>query len=877
MSLLNLQKPTPQRSSYLLDIVDNTSNGSKRPTSSLPKMRKKPVPKIVAILGIIMMIISGFGVGILASEAMSPKGAGTEQANAWNIFDDLPSALLCREPKSQLGPYAGATAAFADQYDAVPKTRPNGGFMNVPVVEGQKTALEVYGYYDPNFTAWNGVKVKAQDNDDKMTFYGTGGGQGLAGNGGKDKVYGKALTINTASQSAIYSASAFDCINLPGNINAQIGNVILSLIKFPVAITGEVYGWATNATLTDADSPLKPVADAVNKMIVGEGSQKGLKDLLFLDFLTPMVLLAAIWFIFNGIIKRRSIETAQGAIWMIAAACGALLFLSNPLGLVSVVDDMVNKVNTAIVSSINETENNGAYCSLPAGAEDADTRVIKCTLWYSFIYVPWVSGQFDYDQYDLPDGAKRDIVEGGSITAGKSYVPGEWENDFDIIPSGDQITGASRGVLTSSNFASEDRIADTDSMLNWPYFQMNAMAGFTPSGAANVSEVALNQLVIQENVGWKNAANAIPAATTAVISGILPVLVVSGMSFTLLAYQVTMLLLIALAPIFLLLGVAPGWGRRIAMRWLELIVELLVKRILIVLFLAVFLRLLTTVLGAEMNWILQMILVAILSVIALTQRGRFMDIISDNIDFGGNKAIRDDGSSMAYMRGKTTDAYSKTSGFVKRGVSNLASRTPGKGNASQSVDGTKPSKAPIIANRKFKNDVTGRKAERIDAKVGLQSNDTTKGLGATKTRRKTEEHRTAQQTMLDNVNSHKDLDLTRLDAKERAKFLDSTGNVSPQRIDKWIAKTKNNVVSEQDELNRKLQENRKASKQAVRENRHSPAKRNAELQELRKNREDLRTRQANLNKHVKHVFGAGDQEETKKGVMPTAYRRKDKR
>lgn len=116
-----------------------------------------------------------------------------------------------------------------------------------------------------------------------------------------------------------------------------------------------------------------------------------------------------------------------------------------------------------------------------------------------------------------------------------------------------------------------------------------------------------------------------------------------SMGLLLLAYQISMLLLVFTAPFFFLSGIVPSaTGKGVFLRWFELIVSLLVKRLVITILLAVFLKMFFIISDVqfETNTLLfQSVLFAIVTYIGITQRSKIVELFTGRINFGGDKSI----------------------------------------------------------------------------------------------------------------------------------------------------------------------------------------------------------------------------------------------
>jgi hypothetical protein len=115
----------------------------------------------------------------------------------------------------------------------------------------------------------------------------------------------------------------------------------------------------------------------------------------------------------------------------------------------------------------------------------------------------------------------------------------------------------------------------------------------------------------------------------------------ASMALLLMAYQVSMLLLIFTAPFFFLVGIAPSaTGKGVFLRWFELIISLLVKRLVVTVLLAVFLKMFFIVAGIGFdNILIQSAIFAIVAYIGITQRSKIIEMFTGRINFGGDKSI----------------------------------------------------------------------------------------------------------------------------------------------------------------------------------------------------------------------------------------------
>lgn len=677
------------KTGYLLEVIEAPANTVVR--KSRVKGGFSYGKKLLAGLALAAIAVTGLGTAAYATTA------APEKANAFDLFNV--NSWFC-DTLDTPGAYLGGTSeTLSSAWYGEIKSSPINNGLNItitssdsvnPYVNGKGepksgarwTALEQYGYYNPGFESWRGSLWEADKHgkdDGTWPFAGSGG------YGALDK-YGDLVGVKDGDKSRLYETNGLACLDLGGASQAGFGNFIFSLTKISVAVAAEVYGVAFNMDSTNESSPLYGMAQGIETMITGgDNPESGLKSVLYLDWLILLIVVATFSLIWIGLIKRSSLQAGQAAIWMIASSIAGMIFLTNPLMIPSVIDKVVGDVSASVTSAILPTENDGTnLCKVDGNDGDASIRQVKCAVWYSTIYSPWVKGQFGVNEYDLARYASstKGSLTGDALEAVNStswmYEDGykssrasveesnvvNWEGEpegagFEVVKdqASANVNSASRGIFSKANIKFGG--AAYDGTVNWAIYQLDRQATW---GAANAergldySEIAFNQLVVNKNDQWKTASDAIGSAFMSLMGAAGPVIVLATLSLTMIGYQLSMLFLIAFSPMIFLVGVAPGWGRSIAMRWLELIVGLLVKRIVLVFFLVLFVKLYMLVIRSDIDWWVQAVLAGVLSIVALTQRDKITGIFNDVINFGGRKDI--DGGGTIAQKGK--EASSKT-------------------------------------------------------------------------------------------------------------------------------------------------------------------------------------------------------------------------
>lgn len=417
---------------------------------------------------------------------------------------------------------------------------------------------------------------------------------------------------------------------LPKNWENFGPNFIMGMAKATNDIAGFLYVNANSgANITqavglqeDPNDPLKidPEYDSwalalgqnIETVLVGEeGQQNGLYDTLYLTFLLPVVFIGAIVIIFNGI-RRRAVEVLTGALWMLAVIVAGIVFLLKPMVIPQTIDAVIGTVSTEMNKAIIGAGNDAQQGCEPTeeavpNESKRNAKATECYIWYNTIFKTWAQGQFG--------------VQFGTAAKSADILNADYEN---VLKTKVSVGGQS---LTY------------DSMYGWAAYQLEN--GHNPLGS-NVA-IAMSK---NGNVGYFSGSDKTGSAFLALSVSLASAIFIGINALIIIAYQIIMLLLLLTAPIFLIMGVMPSrTGKGIVLRWAELIIGLAVKRLVIILMLAIFIKMfLVITLVPNIPMFIQAVLFAILAYIGITQRGKIMELFTANINFGGTKSINVGGS-----------------------------------------------------------------------------------------------------------------------------------------------------------------------------------------------------------------------------------------
>lgn len=691
---------------------------------------------------------------------------------------DSPKALLGGNSNPISSAYSGAAKTPSPSSGAfLAPAIPQGVNYdrNNPAASGnQLTSLEMYGYFVPTFESW--AKVKMKDGGPVRPYAGTGGRANSwlqFPSDGSSSFFGQPVEVTDSDSNPFFAHGFGDCANFGGSFNAGFSNLMFSLPKFWVALSSEVYGWAASAhiarPLADAMSPGSGLSDEesilaaarddsiftnpssrvwetcdpsppsgakidcsdeyssnpmgllgniVNDIVTGRDGApgSGLRNTLFLNFLAPVILIGVIGLMWNGIVRKGFIKTLQNSLWMIIGIILGAMFMMAPLMIVSISEAFINTVKNSVTSGIlaNTSAASAPECELPSTSRNAAPRQIKCVVWYTTIYAPWVQGQYGWNVFDseyrtiaatnsndenndgIPDNGLAQMCTtyaAGSNPCGADGrgMPGEvvqaaWDNS--------QVVNTSHSVENifnnwTSPWFPEGQAKAAEAWpgfsMTWPFYQMSISENLSKNGvstisydAANYSEIAWSQMMLNPNATWRDSGGAIGAAFLAMLASVLPGLMLFAYSAVQLMWMLMTLILLVVSPIVFLVGIIPGYGKSILAQWGETMVGLAIKQIMAAILVAIWAALFMAVVGqgSEIPWIFQQVLIGLLTVVFVVKRDEIIDIFVRPIKFGGAGTGLLSDQSSALNKKSGVLAAAAAGGFIGAGVKTVRA-TPG--------------------------------------------------------------------------------------------------------------------------------------------------------------------------------------------------------
>jgi len=277
-----------------------------------------------------------------------------------------------------------------------------------------------------------------------------------------------------------------------------------------------------------------------------------------------------------NLLRTKAVKALTGFVWVIVVIALGVSVLQSPMAIPKFVDGLVGTVGNTAATAIT-------------GAA-SDTESDLCTI-----------------ESDSRNQINKDAAEVSCRI---------WENTI-------------YSAWKEGQFGASDAIEDAEAT----NFIQNTYGPEAGNAAAIAAESSFDNFFTGEGQTYHAVMGIIAIGAVGIFVG--------GNAILLIAYQISLLLLIFTAPIFFVAGIVPSsMGRGIFLRWAELIVGIVVKKLVVTILLAVFLAMFFIIASIDFgNLLVQSLLFGIITYIGFTQRSRIIEMFTGKINFGGDKSI----------------------------------------------------------------------------------------------------------------------------------------------------------------------------------------------------------------------------------------------
>ena len=449
-------------------------------------------------------------------------------------------------------------------------------------------------------------------------------------------------TYGMAGQSwAAYDMQCSDMTSLIGN---SVAGMVFDASKALDRVTITVYQSAAGEGI------LSWLTTSVDRLITSLGNA------IYFPFLAPVVILGAIWLAWQGLIRKRATRTIEGTIWMVIACAAAIWLIGLPADFTGLGKTVSNGITQTLNVAFSGLPAPAASNCVPVQGHDPQVKTASYNftggtgivdqnaneLWTVLVCKPWLDGEFGTTTYTTGKGAKPTVV-----------------NQY-----GRQLLWA-QAIATNEN--------PTASLIQ---AKQDAYAGIAQSIKQNDPGV---YSLFQGNQYPTRLEISFAALFAALVAGVLVLLI----AITLIILKLGFLLLLVAGPFFLIVGTHPGFGRVVALRWVEMLVGVLLKQAAVALVLSILLYAYSLIMGtsdAVLPWALKILMIALVTVAVFIYRKPFVHLFSA-VGYGmvGSRDRADAGLAQAgsLARRNTVDAATVgVPGFAAYRAARWARRNP---------------------------------------------------------------------------------------------------------------------------------------------------------------------------------------------------------
>lgn len=283
----------------------------------------------------------------------------------------------------------------------------------------------------------------------------------------------------------------------------------------------------------------------------------------------------------------------------------------------------------------------------------ASVDASMCQIWKAFVLEPYSVASFGlpFSELDTMDASAK----GSEFVAASSASP----NDFCVNLGSTQSAGSMRNETLNLN-SSQGRVCNIAAYQL--YLMTNAESnGDTLPSPGEIDERWYKIIEVAGNndsmwSAWtSNSMGKLSGAFLSIMVSLAgaAILLVTGLFA--LVYYVSGIILMAFAPIFLLVGIHPGRGKRMMLGWLEKIISNVLKYIISAAFVVVTIAIYGGVLSTNSNLGITVIFVFIVSVALFMYRREFIEMLG-RANMGGEQISNSMSESLANMSRKGVES-----------------------------------------------------------------------------------------------------------------------------------------------------------------------------------------------------------------------------
>jgi TrbL/VirB6 plasmid conjugal transfer protein len=605
-----------------------------RPISRVPLVSRVPLPvrRAVLLLGVIAAVVGLPGTALAAAHPASPAAPAAARGLVTpGSAAAAGTPALVSQPAGSAGLTGPAQPGAPGGVCQVPGIGDIGGLLGFCAAGSSGLVGDINNVCQPSVPAPESA---------------TGGIDALIRP--PDSTIKQPPTLYDSYGVAGQSWAAFDlqCSDMTSLIGNNVAGVVFDAAKALDRVTITVYQSAAGEGI------LSWLSGAVDNLITSLGHA------IFFPYLAPVVIIGAIWLAWQGLIRKRASRTIEGTVWMVLACAAAIWLIGRPADFTGIgrtfSDGITQTLNIAFaklpapqqascvpLQKGDPQTSAGANFAYTAGNGVVDTNANE--LWTVLVCKPWLDGEFGTTTYSAA-GNPPTVVN----KYGRQLL---WAQ---AIAANEQPTAA---VITA---------------------KQNAYTGI----AASIKQNEPGVYPLFQGKQWTTRLEIGFAALFAALAAGLLVLLIA---ITLIILKLGFLLLLVAGPFFLIIGIHPGFGRVIALRWAEMLIGVLLKTAAIALVLSVLLYAYSLIMGASdaaLPWALKILMIALVTVAVFIYRkpfGHLFSAVGYGVIGSRERAEASLAAAGSTARQNTVDAATVgVPGFAGYRAARWARRNPGQ-------------------------------------------------------------------------------------------------------------------------------------------------------------------------------------------------------
>lgn len=308
-----------------------------------------------------------------------------------------------------------------------------------------------------------------------------------------------------------------------------------------------------------------------------------LRDSIWRPLIPAMVVIGALTLGWYAFIRKQVTLTLQGAVWMVASTAIGMYMLFAPAQVLAFASALTTGAGGLVNNAISNVTVSGMTERCPGDAErpqQADDEPLSMyaarknaqMVWEGLMCRPWMAGLVGTSEEAnaISEEHGMALLQASTITYEEmengSYLDLREEKMSQYVEIGREIRGEE---------------VEGDAWAGPPEFQV-----FTGD----------------------NGSHRLGVASGALVGSLTGGLLVLVASMALIVFKLTFVVLFLLAPIFLLIGIHPGYGRIVLQRWAVLTFGFLVKQVVVMLLLSLLILMLGVIMGMGLPFLLQLMM-----------------------------------------------------------------------------------------------------------------------------------------------------------------------------------------------------------------------------------------------------------------------------